>query len=60
MVGYDGANITRMLSPELTTIQQPLPEMATKAVELLMAQIDGKAHPKNVKLPVRIINSTTA
>ncbi len=60
VVGYDGANITRMLSPELTTIQQPLPEMATKAVELLMAQIDGKPHPKHVKLPVRIINSTTA
>lgn len=60
VVGFDGANITRMLSPELTTIQQPLPEMATKAVELLMAQINGEPHPKLVKLPVHIINSTTA
>lgn len=60
VVGFDGANITRMLSPELTTIQQPLPEMATKAIELLMAQIDGKPYQKTVKLPVRLINSTTA
>ena len=60
VVGYDGANITRTLSPELTTIQQPIPEMATKAVELLLQLIDGKTDVKSVTLPVKMINSTTA
>ena len=60
VVGYDGANITRTLSPELTTIQQPIPEMATKAVELLLQLIEGKTNVKSVTLPVKMINSTTA
>lgn len=60
VIGYDGANITRMLSPELTTIRQPIPEMADKAVELLMDQINGHRDPASVTLPVHIINSQTA
>lgn len=59
VVGYDGASITRMLSPELTTIRQPIPEMATKAVELLLKLIDG-ADAKSATLPVKLISSVTA
>lgn len=60
VVGFDGANITRLLSPELTTIRQPIPELATSAVNLLLSQIEGKSVPKSVTLPVKIINSVTA
>lgn len=59
VVGYDGASITRMLSPELTTIRQPIPEMATKAVELLLKLIDGE-DAKSATLPVKLISSVTA
>lgn len=60
VVGYDGASITRMLSPELTTIRQPIPEMATKAVDLLLKLIDGQDKVESATLPVKLIASTTA
>lgn len=60
VVGFDGANITRMLSPELTTIQQPLDQMADAAVKLLMDQINHQGDPQSVTLPVKLIKSVTA
>lgn len=60
VVGFDGANITRLLSPELTTIRQPIPQLATTAINLLLRQINGERQVESVTLPVHIINSTTA
>lgn len=60
VVGFDGANITRLLSPELTTIQQPIPELAMSAIDLLLRQINQETKVESVQLPVKIINSVTA
>lgn len=60
VVGFDGANMTRTLLPELTTIQQPIQQMATAAVQLLQDQIDGKKTTNSVQLPVKLIHGTTA
>lgn len=60
VVGYDGAEITQMLSPELTTIRQPIDEMATKAVDLLVRAINGESTLQSVNLPVKLIKSVTA
>lgn len=60
VVGYDGANMTRVLFPDLTTIQQPLPEMADQAVELLMMQINKTGAATSRKLPVKLLKNTTA
>lgn len=59
VVGYDGASITRMLSPELTTIRQPIPEMANTAVDLLLKLIEGE-EAKSTTLPVKLVSSVTA
>lgn len=59
IVGYDGSNITRLLLPGLTTIQQPIDEMADLAVQLLQARINGE-NVKSVVLPVTIWNGKTA
>ena len=59
IVGYDGSNVTRLLLPELTTIQQPIDEMADLAVQLLQARINGQ-NVKSVVLPVTIWNGKTA
>lgn len=59
IVGYDGSNITRLLLPGLTTIQQPIDEMADLAVQLLQARINGQ-NVKSVVLPVTIWNGKTA
>lgn len=59
IVGYDGSNVTRLLLPGLTTIQQPIDEMADLAVQLLQARINGQ-DVKSVVLPVTICNGKTA
>lgn len=59
IVGYDGSNVTRLLLPGLTTIQQPIDEMADLAVLLLQARINGE-NVKSVVLPVTIWNGKTA
>ena len=59
IVGYDRSNVTRLLLPGLTTIQQPIDEMADLAVQLLQARINGQ-NVKSVVLPVTIWNGKTA
>ena len=41
VTGFDDTEIATNVMPELTTIRQPIAEMATRAVELLTAQRDG-------------------
>lgn len=60
VVGFDGANMTRTLLPELTTIQQPIDEMAKRAVELLQKRIAGEQATGSVQLPVKLIDGGTA
>ncbi|MDC2840143.1 LacI family DNA-binding transcriptional regulator [Limosilactobacillus mucosae] len=59
IIGYDGANATRFLRPELTTIKQPIDQIAKVAVQLLLARIDH-CPVQSVVLPVSIVNGTTA
>lgn len=60
LVGFDGAKTTLSLLPELTTIQQPIAEIAKQAVELLMLEIEsGKRIPQEVRLPVKLIQGKT-
>ncbi|MEC5425275.1 LacI family DNA-binding transcriptional regulator [Virgibacillus sp. C22-A2] len=40
IVGFDGIQLGKMLSPSLTTIEQPIYEMGAMAVELLYKQIE--------------------
>lgn len=58
VIGYDGASSTRLLFPDLTTIQQPIPEMAQAAVDLLQKRLAGQA-VESVTLPVKLIPGLT-
>jgi LacI family transcriptional regulator len=42
VVGFDDAPLAEMVSPALTTVRQPLQEMAQMAVSLLLARIAGQ------------------
>ena len=59
VVGYDGANATRILLPQLTTIQQPINQMAAVAVEMLQSRINGDKVTSQM-LPVKILDGGTA
>lgn len=60
LVGFDDVEISKLTTPTITTIHQPIKEMARLAIEL----IDGKNNNKEVKektiLPIELIirNST--
>jgi len=54
IVGYDGANTTRTLLPELTTIVQPIEEMAATAVATLLKKINNDQTELEQILPVTV------
>ncbi len=62
VVGYDGTETTRNLLPELTTIQQPIQEIARSSIELLIKEIEGGYSdvPRETYLPVKLIKASTA
>lgn len=57
VVGFDDTSFARVLSPRLSTIRQPLEQMATKAVALLMEWIEERTVPerKECILPVELV-----
>ncbi|MCT3439819.1 LacI family transcriptional regulator, partial [Limosilactobacillus fermentum] len=59
VVGFDGADGTRILFPELTTVQQSIDQMAAVAVNLLEQQIAGQTNVESVTLPVTLLEGTT-
>ncbi|SLK34302.1 LacI-type transcriptional regulator [Mycobacteroides abscessus subsp. abscessus] len=61
VIGYDGTDTTKVLLPELSTIAQPIKDIAETCVDLLIKQIDGKWDEKEqqIILPVKLIESET-
>jgi DNA-binding LacI/PurR family transcriptional regulator len=49
VVGFDDAPIAEMISPPLTTVRQPLRDMAEVAVSLLLARLSGPADGKRAR-----------
>lgn len=42
VIGYDNVPLTQFLRPALTTVQQPIPEIGRKIMELLEASLNGQ------------------
>ncbi|MCR6105405.1 LacI family DNA-binding transcriptional regulator [Salipaludibacillus agaradhaerens] len=61
LIGYDGTQTTRLLLPELSTIEQPIKDIAEKCVDILIKQIDGEREDiqQHTILPVRLIDAET-
>jgi LacI family sucrose operon transcriptional repressor len=55
IVGFDDVNIATLVNPMLTTIRQPIKEMAQLAVETIIKNRDGHVMPSKVVLPVTLI-----
>lgn len=61
VVGFDGTELAEMLSPQLTTVQQPSREIGARAVELLLNKIDNpQAVAERVMLDWRFISRASA
>lgn len=56
LIGYDDINLARLMSPELTTITQPIEALGVRATELVVAgqeEKTGERHVFPVSLAVR-------
>ena len=42
VIGFDGIEWTETVSPEITTMSQPIYEMGKRAASMLLELIDGK------------------
>lgn len=47
VVGFDDAEISRLVWPRLTTVRQPVFEMASSATDMLINQLEGKKAMKD-------------
>ncbi len=59
IIGFDDVNIASLTTPQLTTIHQPVKEMAEIAVNLLHDSIAGKMVARRTVLPVRLVERET-
>jgi LacI family transcriptional regulator len=57
VIGFDDAPLAEMISPSLTTMRQPLQEMAHAAVSLLLSRVTGTdgAMPTRRVLPTSLV-----
>ena len=59
VVGFDDVSIASLTTPMITTIHQPIKEMAQMAVELVIKASEGGMVPKRSILPVTLIKRET-
>lgn len=60
LVGYDDLDIAVLTEPPLTTVHQPLPDMARAMVASLLTQIAGERAPESVVLPNALVVRASA
>lgn len=54
VTGFDDTPVAHQIWPALTTVRQPIQQMAMKATDLLLKQLKGK----NVQLPASMLSSS--
>lgn len=59
IVGFDDASLAILTTPKLTTIHQPISEMAECAINLLDGAANGKVVAKRTVLPVSLMERET-
>lgn len=59
LVGFDDVIISVITTPTITTIHQPIKEMAEMAVELLIKASSGELVPSKTILPVKLVERET-
>ena len=48
VVGFDGIDISRYTIPRLTTVEQPVDEIARRSVNMLLDMVDNNALPRHI------------
>lgn len=59
IVGFDDVNIASLTTPPITTVHQPIKEMAREAIDLLIRSAGGEIVPSRTMLPVSLVERET-
>jgi DNA-binding LacI/PurR family transcriptional regulator len=59
VVGFDDISLAGLTSPALTTVRQPLPEMAEVAVQLLVGDAPARAGQSVLMRPELVVREST-
>ncbi len=59
LIGFDNVRLSHILTPELTTIAQPITEMGQQAVLSLINQIEGRQTKKHYTFDVNLVARQT-
>lgn len=59
VVGFDDVNIASLTTPPITTVRQPVTEMAKTAVQLIIKRNRGEMVPTKTVLPVTLVKRGT-
>ncbi len=59
LVGFDDSLISMLTSPSITTIRQPIPEMASLAVQTILRASNKEMVPSRTILPVSLVERET-
>lgn len=62
LIGYDDLGVAERTTPPLTTVRQPVEEMAERATRLLLEQVDGRTggHAMRVIIPPQLVRRDSA
>src|SRR4029079_15697912 len=60
VIGYDDLDVAELTDPPLTTVHQPLPDLARAMVSSLLAQMSGERAPMSVVLPNPLVVRASA
>lgn len=55
LTGFDDTQMAQLAMPSLTTVHQPMFELGTQAMDLLLAKIAGEEVPAKVLLPTKLV-----
>lgn len=55
VIGFDGIEEGDYANPRLTTIRQPVDQMAQQAIEFIFEMIDKKREPENIVMPAELV-----
>ncbi|MBQ9157603.1 MAG: LacI family DNA-binding transcriptional regulator [Eubacterium sp.] len=55
IVGFDDTDVAKLISPPLTTVHQPVEEMAEQAINLIQRMEQGEPAPSRTIFPVELV-----
>lgn len=59
LIGFDNIKMSSLMTPELTTVAQPITEMGERAAQILIDHIEGKEVPQKNVFEVKLLGRET-